>query len=303
MKIIAWISPINDIKSYINSEIDEFFCWYIPFEWFYNYGFEISLNRRYKYEQQFTSQKIFEKLLSTLKKHNKKLYITLNEQFYTNKQFPLIKKYTNYLETTDIDWIIVADIHLLSLLSEQNFQKEIHLSWDFWIYNTDSLEFILKNFKNLNIKRIIFPRESLINEMKETIDYIKRNWLNIETEAFILWDPCIFNWALCRASHGYWVDGLCYTIKYNKSDFSKKITEDLTKWGKKCWICIINKLKEIWIDSLKIPWRWNNFLQEINSIIDIVKWKKDYKKEKEEIIKKYWKNYCNGNNCYYSLEK
>lgn len=304
MKIITWISNVEQLIKYSEIWIDEFYFWYVPNYWVLKYWFEVSINRRYKYNRQFLSKYNLVKLLNNSKILNKKIFLTLNEQFYTNEQLFYIKKYIEEIEQFwIISWIIVADMFLLDFLQKIWYKNNIHLSWDFWIYNTETLNIILKKYNSLNISRFIFPREMSIKEVKEFVEFIKNNRLNIETEVFILWDPCIFNGSSCRASHWYWKDGLCYTIKYDNYSYTKDIIKDIKIWWKKCWFCFVKIFNEIWIDFLKVPWRWNSFISDLQFLKKIVSWNIDfsYIKTEKEKINGEW--YCNWNNCYYNIKE
>lgn len=300
MRIISGLSNYDLIGKYYNAWVDEFFVWFLPFERIKKYVFEVSINRRYVYGEQIMSKSIFSMFIKKVHYYKKEIFLTLNEQYYTDEQIEYISLYLKEIKKIwEIDWIIVANMIIMDYLNEIWFEWNIHLSWDFWIYNIETLDFILNRYKNLKIDRLIFPRETSLKEIEVFINYIKDNSLNIETEAFILESPCVFNWSSCRANHWYDSDSLCQILSYTENQYWLDII-----WYKQCWFCFIKKLKDIWVDVLKVPWRWLNLIEDIRYIKElIISSDSDINKIQNNIKNKNWDDFCNWNNCYYNLNE
>ena len=106
---------------------------------------------------------------------NKKVYVTVNIVFH-NDELDGLKEYLLYLDSINVDGIIVSDIVVMKLHKELNLKLELHISTQASISNKESALF----YKSLGAKRLVLARECSKKDIKEIKDAT-----NLDLEAFI----------------------------------------------------------------------------------------------------------------------
>ena len=106
---------------------------------------------------------------------NKKVYVTVNIVFH-NEELNGLKDYLLYLDSINVDGIIVSDIVVMKLHQDLNLKLELHISTQASISNKESALF----YKNLGAKRLVLARECSKNDIKEI-----KETTNLDLEAFI----------------------------------------------------------------------------------------------------------------------
>ena len=109
--------------------------------------------------------------------HNleKKVYVTVNIVLH-NEELPGLKDYLLYLDSINVDGIIVSDITIMKLHKELNLKTELHISTQASISNYEAGLF----YKSLGAKRLVLAREC----SKDDIRIIKEK-TNLDLECFI----------------------------------------------------------------------------------------------------------------------
>lgn len=109
--------------------------------------------------------------------HNlkKKVYVTVNIVFH-NEELNDIKEYLLYLDSVNVDGIIVSDMTVIKLHKELNLKLELHISTQASISNYETALF----YKEMGAKRLVLAREC----NKEDIKRIKDE-TNLDLECFI----------------------------------------------------------------------------------------------------------------------
>lgn len=108
-------------------------------------------------------------------KLNKKVYVTVNIVLH-NEELNGLKEYLLYLDSVNVDGIIVSDITIMKLHKELNLKLELHISTQASISNYEAGLF----YKELGAKRLVLAREC----SKEDIKKIKEE-TSLDLEAFI----------------------------------------------------------------------------------------------------------------------
>ena len=108
-------------------------------------------------------------------KLNKKVYVTVNIVLH-NEELTGLKEYLLYLDSVNVDGIIVSDITIMKLHKELNLKLELHISTQASISNYEAGLF----YKELGAKRLVLAREC----SKEDIKKIKVE-TSLDLEAFI----------------------------------------------------------------------------------------------------------------------
>lgn len=186
---------------------------------------------------------------------NKKVYVTVNIVFH-NEELNGLKEYLLYLDSINVDGIIVSDIVVMKLHKELNLKLELHISTQASISNKESALF----YKNLGAKRLVLARECSKNDIKEI-----KETTNLDLEAFIHGAMCtsisgrcvLSNYCTNRDSNRGGCAQICrWEFDYlNKS--GKKITDTPFSMTPKDlnMVPFIKEMIDVGINSFKIEGR------------------------------------------------
>ena len=106
---------------------------------------------------------------------NKKVYVTVNIVLH-DENINGLKEYLLFLDSVNIDAIIVSDIYIMSLWKELNLKMELHVSTQASTLNKETALF----YKELGASRVVLAREASEEDIKEIKDYT-----GLDLEAFI----------------------------------------------------------------------------------------------------------------------
>ncbi len=129
-------------------------------------------------------------------KHRKKIYITLNIYAH-NIHLNEIKEHLKFLNTLNIDGVIVADPGIIMLVKKYLPKVEIHLSTQANATNIEAVKFWAKQ----GVSRIVLAREVTLEEIRE----IKKAVPRMELEYFIHGAMCMSYSGRCILSK--WMTG------------------------------------------------------------------------------------------------
>lgn len=105
---------------------------------------------------------------------NKKVYVTINIIFH-EKDLIGLEDYLKYLDSINVDGVIVSDIYVINLIKTLKLDLNIVLSTQTSTLNKQASLF----FKDLGVKRIVLAREALKDDILSVIE------TGLETEVFI----------------------------------------------------------------------------------------------------------------------
>lgn len=191
MKILSPLNDLNEIEELIRAGADEFYCGVLPWEWPYS---TISINRRQGKDASF---KTFQELADCVKiahSHQVPIFLTMNEHYYTNDQYPIILDYVDKALETGVDALMVTDLGLLLTLKRRGITAEIHISTGGTTFNLECAMF----YQELGAKRIVFPRHLTVNEIREIVEEVPE----LDFEIFILNSKCPNIDGFCTFHHG-----------------------------------------------------------------------------------------------------
>lgn len=106
---------------------------------------------------------------------NKKVYVTVNIVLHY-ENIDGLKEYLLFLDSVNVDAIIVSDIYIMSLWKELNLKMELHVSTQASTLNKETALF----YKELGASRVVLAREASEQDIKEIKDYT-----GLDLEAFI----------------------------------------------------------------------------------------------------------------------
>jgi len=280
MKKPELLSPVQDhvsLKAAIDSGADSIY-----------FGIK-ELNMRIKAKN--FQLKDTKKVIETCHKNKVKAYLTLNTIIYDN-EINKIKTILKNLKQQGIDAIIAWDFSIINQANKLNIP--IHLSTQASISNFEAIKTLKQKFNN--IKRINLARELSLEQIKDIIEKIKKNKLNVEIETFIHGAMCVSISGRCFLSQQIFNKsanrGECiqpcrrkYKIVDIEEDHELNLGEDYIISPKDlCTIEILDKLIKANINVFKIEGR-NRSPEYVKTVTEV------YREAIDTMIKnKYNKN-------------
>ncbi len=316
MKILAPVSSAQEAEILISEGADELYCG-LGFEALSNKPGEkkqendIWINRRNMGSANIRNLEALAQLVELAHRRGAKVFLTLNQPGYAQELHEEIMTFVREVRNNcKVDAFIIADPGLIRILMEKEPEIVIHVSSMAGILNSSAVIF----FKNLGVKRIIFPRYL---ETKTLRKIIEAAGTEMEYEVFIFNDGCVFEEAHCNISHTFggafchnpaWnykliqaggkgnagISGKTEAGKISGETFRQHLDE-YKRWlwigiknfggysGTKyplgmCGLCALPEYKEMGITSLKIIGREAPLRKKVRSV-KLVKTILDYVKE------------------------
>ncbi len=192
-KFIIGISEKSNIDNLLQLGFRQFYFGFIEKSYLEKYSSQISPNRRYRIQEQYTS---YEKILNDIEKikqKNGRVYLAINSFFSNEIILNEIKKYFKIFEDK-VEGMIVANMPTLLFLHSIGYNK-IVLSNLFGIYSKEAVDFFLK-FSPI---KIILPRDLMIDNLEKIVSFYQ----DVNFETFLFGDNCRFSEAFCFSEHGY----------------------------------------------------------------------------------------------------
>lgn len=141
---------------------------------------------------------------------NKKVYVTVNIVFH-DEDFQGLEDYLKYLDSVNVDAIIVSDIAVMNLWQKLNLKMELHVSTQASTLNKETALF----YKELGATRVVLARECLKDNIKEIKEYT-----SLELEAFI-------HGAMCTS-----ISGRCIMSNYaTNRDANRGGCAQICRWN------------------------------------------------------------------------
>lgn len=193
MRILSPLDSIDEVDGLADAGAGEFFCGVLEDQWYARYPV-ISVNRRPAGKGHFRR---FEDLTEAVcRAHGRGIpvYFTVNEHYYTQAQYDLIRRYMEGAVAAGIDAFIITDFGLLQFIREQGYPAALHISTGGTVFNRQAVAF----FKELGAANITLPRHLSIAE----IGALTARMPAMETTVFILNSRCINVDGFCTFQHG-----------------------------------------------------------------------------------------------------
>ena len=322
MKILSPVDKVDEVKRIIKAGADELYCGVLTSDW-HNKYIAGSINRRPGGGDNFTTFDELEGCVSTAHSHDVPVFLTLNEHYYTQKQYPFILDFVDKVINIGVDGLMVADLALLLTLQQMKVDTKIIISTGGTTFNSETARF----YQDLGASRIILPRHLTIGEIKDISD----NVTNIELEVFILNSRCPNVDGFCTFQHGLADESfeLLYKnacmLPYDISVAASENAEVSRISGERqhiwemvhvddypCGACALYDFNEIGIASVKIVGRGNPTARKIadvtfiRSLLDFLEGCKPTKEEFRGVAQKLYadtyKRPCRVYMCYYPDE-
>lgn len=201
MKIVVGMGSIDDYIPYVEAGADEIFVGYVPHWYREKYGAEALLNRRevMNYNVQIGSESELLILREMIKKYRVPVTIAFNGLIFSDEQREDAIKIMRDCQKIGYSEFILAEAELIRQIeSKDDFR--IHISGECTEWNWETL----KALGSESVTRIIFPRQTTIDEMQALTDG------KYTYEAFFLNERCEFTGAYCNSFH---CDEMCHLCK------------------------------------------------------------------------------------------
>ncbi len=190
MKIVAPISQVTEIEPLALVGVNELYCGIVPPEWIDRFHVATA-NRRPS--GNLSSYDELKRAIEAAHSHNISLSLVLNAQHYSAEGVDAATEIAQRFTEFGGDALIVSDLGLMSALTTALPGIRIHVSSVATCRNPAAA----KLCRELGARRLILPRDVTLNEAS----VIAAEEPDIEVEAFILNDGCVFEEGACSTIH------------------------------------------------------------------------------------------------------
>ncbi len=276
MKILTPYSKDVDIKGLKDAGADELYFGFYDDAWTKQFGDFSYINRMSDFKSRANAVP-FDKandLIRQIKENGLNVYITMNATEYSKEQAKMLDNYLTHLSESTPDGIIVSSLALAKQVMSHGMKAVASTMCG--IFN-DS---ILTQYINAGVTRIILPRELTLSE----IEKMCISHPEIEFEAFLMRNGCIFADSHCLGVHARNYGALCQAFKNGpfkvdtlEKNFTKRQDYDwniqvfhMMPRGDACAICAIYRLIKSGVSAGKIVGR-NDIPEEVIRDIRLVR--------------------------------
>lgn len=190
MKVVAPISRAEEILPMVSAGADELYFGVVPAGWTERFASAAASRRSFG---NLTDGEPLRRTVGLICEHGCGALLALNSQNYDEAQLELVLALARRFAGAGGSGIIVADPSLLLLLAAENLGVRLHVSSVAACRNREAARF----YGDLGAARIVLPRHLTLAETAEII----RACPDIEFEAFVLNDACVFEEGLCHTIH------------------------------------------------------------------------------------------------------
>lgn len=200
-------------------------------------------------------------------------FVTLNAGLYEAEQLEYLKALCQTLATGDApDGIIVSTRALGRIVAEAGLSPVASTMLD--ASNVD----IVRALRDAGFKRVIVPREMSLDE----IGMLTAAFPDVEFEAFLMRDGCMFSDSHCFARHLPGHGALCGTLRMSERRFvrakdaqgfadvhNSELTDELYRrfhMKRACGLCAIYRLLHMGVAAVKIVGRADNEQELLDDI-------------------------------------
>lgn len=288
MKVLAPISKADEVEMLVHNGAEEFYVGFIPIQWIRAFSSGVWMNRRAT-QASIPAIEEFALLVERAHSYDVPVFMTLNAPYYTDDQISVLIEIVKEANRNGVDAFIVSDIGLMMAIKDELPDAKIHVSSLAAVTNSESIAL----YRDLGASRIIFPRSLSLTEMEEVIDI---GGDDLEYEAFILNDGCVYEESFCFTTHNQ-VGAFCSTQNWEftftssenrplKEKEAERLNEHLADYEDFVWythscgstvsdngiplgpcgLCAMNDLYKIGVDSLKIVGREANAYRKLASV-------------------------------------
>lgn len=193
MKILSPLDGIGEVDSLAKAGAGEFFCGVLEDAWYEKYPV-ISVNRRPAGKGHFRRFEDLKEAVARAHGFGIPVYFTVNEHYYTEAQYDLIRRYLDGAVAAGVDAFILTDFGLLQFIKDRGYPGSLHISTGGTVFNRRSVAF----FKELGAANITLPRHLSLAEIAD----LTARMPAMDTTVFVLNSRCINIDGFCTFQHG-----------------------------------------------------------------------------------------------------
>jgi len=278
VKLLSPVDKVEEVEPLIKAGVDELYCGLLTEDW-HNQYIAGSINRRPGGGANFTTFDQLEECVDIAHSYRVPVFLTLNEHYYIEKQYPYLKDLIRKSETIGVDSLIIADPAILLLLRQMGTRMKVVVSTGGTAFNSETVKF----YSDLGASRIILPRHLTIGEIRHIASAVE----GIELETFILNSRCPNVDGFCTFHHGLAdrsIDLLyrnaCmlpYDVSVAVEDGAEDIAERISVKRQRIWelvhvddfpcgACALFDFSQLGIESVKIVGRGNQTSRKLADV-------------------------------------
>jgi len=288
MKIVAPLTRKSEVAMLVANGAGEFYTGFIPPDWIDELGWGVeAVSRRLTATANHLTWESLAESISEVHAHGVEVYLTLNAPQYSAQAVVALEKLAAQAADTGIDGFIVADPEIILRLRKLRVPGHVHVSSVAAARNREAFEL----FAELGARRIILPRQITVDEIRR----LRESAPDVEIEAFVMNDTCVFDEAMCFTSHACSGPVLCRrSYEWEPVEaVTGDAVDDATRaewlthaedWGRwlgatneigfspghvpegPCGLCAIHALAQAGVDALKVVGREANPLRKLRSV-------------------------------------
>lgn len=313
MNILAPLNSIQDIEILAQAGVDEFYFGFYDNGWVEKFGKYSDINRMSGFGERANKFSLIdiEKVVDSIKDKQKKAYITINANEYSDEEIGYLEIFFQQLKKYDVDGVIVSTPLTCKLAVECGLSPVASTMCN--IYNS----LIADYYYRIGVRRMILPRELNLDE----VEAIVNRYPDVDFELFMMRNGCRFSDSNCLGTHITGTGAMCrcvesepYKLVSDNKDFVSLMEFDDVhhKYGKdfqhiSCGMCALYRMNQLGIKALKVVGRADGvtgICRDVERIRDNIAIVKDSTSEKEYLermeIPFEYKYVCkNGWSCYY----
>ncbi len=155
MKLLCPVDKVEEVSELVEAGADELFCGLLTEDW-HNQYIAGAINRRPGGGANFTSWDDLTRCIQTAHGLGRPLYLTLNEHYFLEEQYPYLLDYVDRAARAGIDGMMVADLALMVKLGAMKVPFKLVVSTGGMVFNAETAKF----YRDLGAGRAILPRHS-----------------------------------------------------------------------------------------------------------------------------------------------
>ncbi|CAM5332508.1 U32 family peptidase [Thauera sp.] len=190
MRIVAPVSRVAEIEPLAQAGASEFYCGLVPPDWLGRFH-AINANRRPS--GNLTRYEDLARAIDIAHAHEATVSLVLNAQHYSAAQIGAAEDIAGRFAALGGDALIVSDLGLLHALALRFPALRMHVSSVATCRNAGAARLC----RELGAQRLILPRDVTLAEAASIAAEVP----DIEIEAFVLNDGCIFEEGACHTIH------------------------------------------------------------------------------------------------------
>lgn len=191
--IAAPICSVEELYPILKTGANEVYFGIMTDKWKEKYGNSEFITRRQSEHAHISSYEQLTYIIQIASDFNAKATLVLNAD-YSEEQFPHVLEILSEWEERGGHSVMVSDLGILLQMIEQKSRLTRYLSVMAGVFNHESVSF----FHQLNVSRIVLPREMKLSEM---YSLIKNSSNSMEFEVITMFQKCQYIDSFCDFIH------------------------------------------------------------------------------------------------------